>query len=462
MARFKTKRWLILMGVIAIGLVSLLLTSGAISRTTGGAKDEPAAQSEVKTAPRAAIKPVVVTVEPVTARPLQRKVNIVGSFWGQDEVAITPKVEGRIKKIYHDVGDVVKPGELLLEIEDIDYQLAVTEAQRALDLELAKLGLQQLPARDFDVQVMPSVIRAASLVKNAAAKRDRLARVGGGASSGEERDQAATDHAVAVANLQQTIIEVQTTLASVRHRQAILDTAQQRLKETRVYAPDFHGPRRTVTGAVSPDAIMPMQEIEYVVAQRLAATGELLRISPTTTMTAFRLVIDNPLKLQAIVPESHLGEIALGQSVDIDVEAYRKEVFKGRVSRVNRTVDRANRTFQVEVEVPNPDRRLSAGCFAKAAIHTRVDDQALTVPEEALVAFAGVNKVFVIRDGKSNDVKVSLTGIRIPLPDQNGRTQFWAEVRGELKVGDLVVTSGQSQLAEGTRVVLRSDSSAKE
>src|SRR5205085_2523376 len=150
-----------------------------------------------------------------------------------------------------------------------------------------------------------------------------------------------------------------------------------------------------------------------------------------------------------------LGEITIGQPVDIEVEAYRKELFQGRVSRVNRTVDRTNRTFQVEVEVPNPDRRLSAGSFAKAAIHTRVDDQALTVPEEALVAFAGVTKVFVVRDGKSTDVKVSLSGVRISLSDKNGRTQFWAEVRGDLKPGDMVVTSGQSQLAEGSRVVLR-------
>src|SRR5262245_31629029 len=70
---------------------------------------------------------VAVTVAPAAKKPIQRSVTMVGNLCGYEEVTITPKVEGRVVKIRHDVGDVVKPGDTLLEIEDTDYRLAVAE-----------------------------------------------------------------------------------------------------------------------------------------------------------------------------------------------------------------------------------------------------------------------------------------------------------------------------------------------
>ena len=106
------------------------------------------------------------------------------------------------------------------------------------------------------------------------------------------------------------------------------------------------------------------------------------------------------------------------------------------------TVDSASRTFQIEVLVPNEQRQLKAGSFAKAAILTREDTQARTVPEESLVTFAGINKVFVIRNDKAFPVEVH-TGVR------GGN---WLEITSDLPAGSQVVTSGATQLADGTAV----------
>jgi RND family efflux transporter MFP subunit len=114
---------------------------------------------------------------------------------------------------------------------------------------------------------------------------------------------------------------------------------------------------------------------------------------------------------------------------------------------MNPTVDRTNRTFQIEVLVPNAERRLKPGNFAKAAIMTHQDSNAITVPTEALVAFAGVSKVFVVQEGKAHAVEVRL----------GERGDGWLEVLGDLTEGASVVTSGQTQLAEGTTVRVRAD-----
>ena len=160
---------------------------------------------------------------------MQRRVQVVGSLWGQDEVGITPKAEGRIDKIHAFVGDVVKPGDVLMEIEQKNYQLAVNEARRALELELAKLSLTALPTADFDIDKLPSIAKAVAQERLATGSRDRLKRLNGAAATEEERDKAETEVVVAHANTRQVRLEAETVLAQVRHKLALLETAYSKI-----------------------------------------------------------------------------------------------------------------------------------------------------------------------------------------------------------------------------------------
>lgn len=394
------------------------------------------------TVPTVAVAPTVVTVSPVTARPIERSVSIVGSLWGQEEITVAPKVEGRVKRILHDMGDVVQPGELLLEIEETEFQLAVDEAQRALDLELSKLGLRTPPVQDFDVKELPSIKRTEALMKNAASVRERYRRLIEGARTEEERERIETDYSVAQANHQQMILDANSTLASVRYRIALLASAQQKLKETKVYVPE---PQK-----VYPNA---RQKIDFVIAQRSISIGEMVRMQGNNGTSLFRLVIADQLKLQAAIPERHLGEVKTGQQVKINIEAYPNQVFLGSVSRVNTTVDRASRTFTVEVAIPNADRKLSPGSFAKANIITQDNAQALTVPEEAILQFAGVTKVFTLIDGKVHSVPVTV-GAKLRV-EALPHASTWVEVTGKLAAGTNVITSGFNQLSDGSVVKVR-------
>lgn len=420
-------------GALSIGIIVLSDRANSAAKAGAIAKFE---------APEP--KAVMVTVEPVTTRPVQRRVQAVGSLWGRDEVGITPKVEGRIEKIHAFVGDVVKPGDVLMEIEEKNYQLAVNEAKRALELELAKLNLAALPATDFEIDRLPSVAKAMAQEKLAVAVRDRIKRLSSTAATEEERDKAEAEVAVARANTRQMRLEAETALAQVRHKLALLDTAQQKLHDTKVRAPVPSG---------SPGA-----DVEYLVGQRNVSEGETVG-TLVSAAPVFRLVIADPLKLLATIPERHIAEVKVGQRVEIRVEAFGDEPFPAEVARVNPTVDRASRTFQAEILVRNAMKRLHAGSFAKGAILTRIDDRALTVPDEALITFAGVTKVFVLRGDKVVDVPV-VAGVRFE-DDSSGRRRFWVEVEGKLRPGDQVVTSGQSHLADGTPAKVRPTSETR-
>ena len=348
-------------------------------------------------------------------------------------------------RVFHDVGDVVKPGEPLLELEATDFQLAVAEARRSLELELAKLGLRENPRPDFDVTKHPSVVRTDSLMRQTDLRLKRM-QAGGRAVTDEELQQAMTDSEVARSNRQQAILEVTATLAAARQRQAALESAEQRLKDTKMLAP---APLSLGESGVKTPA-------EYVISFRKVTEGEMVRIIPLVDAPPmFRLVIDRTLKLQLTLPERHRTEVKVGQPVELEVESYPGEIFAATVSRINPSIDRTSRTFAVEILVPNADRRLGAGSFAKANIITLENAGAITVPEEAIVNFAGISKVFLIE--KDTVRSVTVRPGQASVVKEGNRQRNWVEIEGNIKPGATVVTSGFSRLADGSLAVIRTE-----
>ncbi len=443
----KRRGWLL--AGLAVALAAVLAVAGVATRA---ARSQGEADRKGLDAPPPG---VAVTVERVTARPVKQTVRAVGTLYGYEEVTISAKVEGRALKAHRDVGDVVRPGETLLELDPIDYELAVREARCSLELELAKLGLEKLPGSEFSPDDLPSVKRALANQRNASSRRGIYARLANGAASAEDRNAVERDFYVAAADLALARFEARATRAAARLRAAALDTALQKVKDARVTAPGELTagpvPVRVLEGGLK----LPM---EYVVCQRSVAEGDMVRIfmmpnTPGMNPSLFKLALDRVLKLQAQVPERHRAVVRKGQAVEVEVEAYPGRTFRGVVSRIAPMVDRASRSFQVEVLVPNPKRELSPGNFARAVLAVGTDGAARTVPEEAVVSFAGTTKVFVVRGDVAHAVRVRL-GATIEVEGLRGR-RAWVVVVGDVPAGALVVTSGATQLADGTPVRVR-------
>lgn len=398
---------------------------------------------------------VAVTVAPATARPIERRVRTVGTLHGYEEIEISPLVDGHVRRVLHDVGDVVAPGEPLLEIDDADFRLAVQEMGRALELELAKLGLVAVPDKAFDVATLPSVLRARLVEKNAAETFERYkGLVERNAITKDDFQKAELNLDVARLDTKQRIIEAEQSLAAVRHRQAILETAEKRLRDAKVVTP----PLTTVAAVPSQINLVSTASTganalpSYTVCERMVSEGEIVKASPPTKL--FRLVVEDPLKFQAAVPERFSAQVRVGQPVDLAVESLPGSKVVGRVVRVNPTVDTVNRTFQVEISVPNAERRLKPGSFATASILIGSDAQAVTVPEESIVRFAGVTKLFAVSGDKAVALPVE-TGTRLDVRDGAGIAHRWVEVIGAVRPGAAIVTSGHSQLADGSQVRVR-------
>ncbi|MGC3966434.1 MAG: efflux RND transporter periplasmic adaptor subunit [Pirellulales bacterium] len=456
----RIKGWLMTLVVCGGGIAAAAYTGILpLGKSKGTAAPSPAAAAPAK-APEA----IAVTVAQATPRTVERRVRIVGTLAGFEEIEISPLVDGQIRRVLHDVGDVVAPGEPLVEIDDTDFRLAVQEMGRALELELSRLGVQTVPDASFDVGTLSAVIRARLVEQNAAQTFERYkSLIDRNAITKDDYEKHELNYDVAKLDTKQRIIEAEQSLASIRHRQAILETAHKRLADTRVLTPaavlaaGSAAPQIALVSAAVEDPSTVRSTFAYTVAERLVSEGEIVRASPPTKL--FRLVVESPLKLQAAVPERFAGQVKVGQTVDLGVESWPGRKIAGLVVRVSPTVDTANRTFQVEIAVRNEDRSIKPGSFATASILIGADNRAVTVPEEAIIRFAGVTKLFTVSGDAATAIPVEL-GSRLEVPTAGGATKRWVEVIGQLPPAARVVTSGHAQLADGTKVRVREELAA--
>jgi multidrug efflux pump subunit AcrA (membrane-fusion protein) len=401
--------------------------------------------------PKKAEESVWVTTSKVLQKNTRKILSTTGSFKGLETISILPKAEGRVQKLFHDIGDEVLPGEPLLQIDETDSLLNVSETKKSLELELSRLGLTSLPQSTFDLRKLPAVAKAEILEKNSVAKQERFRRLGT-ASSMEDRDQTETEARVARANLDTAILDAQTSLATIHLKQALLETSMQKLQDCKILTPKIDNPG----GKDFTSLLSSSNPIPFVVFSRGISVGEMAKLTPQEPL--FKLVIDRILKLHVALPEKDFSLIKNNQHVKIEVEAFPDRVFDGTVKRISPAIDPLTRTFQVEIGVPNPNRELRPGFFGKAKIEIAEKPSALLVPEEAIIQFAGINKVFRIHNNIAQQVDVNIIQ-RITM-DQNGLKSNLIEVESSLRSEDQIIISGQNNLHDGCQVQIRPEKTA--
>jgi RND family efflux transporter MFP subunit len=368
--------------------------------------------------------PQAVAVKTAAAQisALPRNVELPGTLYGDEETQISAKVAGRIVATPADVGDRVAAGQLLAQVDPVDYDLAVALRQNALAEALARLGIDQVPGPDFDPEKTPPVERARYQSENAQAKLDRAKRLFEQQPpliSEQDYADLQTAYEVALRDLEVAKLDAKSLLAAVASRKSELDSARQQAADTRIVAPAAAGGR------------------EYAVSQRSVSVGEY--VSPATA--TFRLVLDDPIKFRGFLPERYAQQVKVGQPIRVRIDGLDQPA-AGRVSRVNPAIDIASRSFEVEALLPNADRRLRPGAFGRGEIEVGVQENVVMVPEAAVYSFAGLDKVFTVKDGKAVEHRV-LPGVK-----QNGYVALNVDLGG---ASDVVVTN-VDKIANGSAV----------
>ncbi|MDQ2696993.1 MAG: efflux RND transporter periplasmic adaptor subunit [Pseudomonadota bacterium] len=205
------------------------------------------------------------------------------------------------------------------------------------------------------------------------------------------------------------------TQAELRVNQAALALAQARLAKTAIVAP-FAG----------------------VLGLRQVSVGDYV----TAGQNLVNLLDLDPIKVDFRVPEVFLAEVRTGQPIEISVDAFPGETFTGEVYAIDPQVDVNGRSLVLRARVPNPDSRLQAGLFARVSLILERRQQALLVPEDAIVPQGDKQFVYRVVDGKAALTEVGI-GRR-----QGGEVEI---VQG-LTPEATVVTAGQLKIRDGAPV----------
>lgn len=150
-----------------------------------------------------------------------------------------------------------------------------------------------------------------------------------------------------------------------------------------------------------------------------------------------------PVKLLINVSETYFPKVKKGAPVSVKLDVFDDEEFTGKISLVYPTIDPATRTFQVEIQLPNRDRKVRPGMFARATLNFGTEDN-VVVPDLAIVKQAGSGDryVYVYKDGKVSYNKVEL----------GRRMGAEYELRSGVPDNSQVVVAGQARLINGTEV----------
>ena len=335
----------------------------------------------------------VITVAVTEARTgeLSDVLLLTGALKPKEQVDVTAKVTGRLERLYFQIGDPIREGDLIAELDDDEIQQQVNRAKASIGV--ARASMQQREAEKQNAIVELS--RAQSLLDD-------------GLISPQ-------DFAAAKTRLEVVKAQVEFARAQTAQTEAELGELKIRLEQTKIYAP-----------------------MSGFVATRFVDVGAL--ISPTTPLV--KLVNLSTMVTLANVPERNIGRLRVGNPAEIEVDAIPGDTFTGRVARIAPVLDAATRTALVEIDVPNPGNLFKAEMFVRIRLDTGALRSAVLIPREGLV-YRGTQPGVYVVDGNRPVFRAIETGLT---REQN------VEVLANLDAGVKIVGRGATILEEGDRI----------
>jgi membrane fusion protein, multidrug efflux system len=176
-------------------------------------------------------------------------------------------------------------------------------------------------------------------------------------------------------------------------------------------------------------------------------------LNPGDAVTTLQVL--DPIYADFFLPQQYLAQLKLGQAVTVMTDAFPKQTFRGKITTIQPIVDITTRNVQVEATIANPGMELRPGMFATVDVNTEVINNYLTLPQTAITFNPYGDLVYIVKDsGKKNSKNQPiLIANQVIVTVGETRGDQIAVLKG-VKYGDIVVSSGQLKLKNGSKVVV--------
>jgi RND family efflux transporter MFP subunit len=339
---------------------------------------------------------------------------IAGEFKPFQDVDVHAKVAGYIRKIYVDVGDHVKEGQTIAELEVPELAAQLTGSEAAV-----RAAQEQVRKAQGDLQRAKSAHAAAhsAFVRLKQAADSRAGLVAQQEVDDSEAKDLETEGQTASAEAEIAAAKQQLEVAEANQKQYAAMSSY-----TRIAAP-FAG----------------------VITNRYADTGALIAAgtsSSTQAIPVVRLAQTSKLRLVLPIPESVVSQIHLGDPVKVRVQALDQEI-EGRVSRFADALDRQTRTMETEIDFDNRDGHLISGMYTETRLSLREKKNAITIPLEAVSRNGDEATVLAV----NADNVVQERKVRLGVEDSTR-----IEVLSGLSEGERVIIGNRSEYHNGEKI----------
>ncbi|MGQ9644960.1 MAG: efflux RND transporter periplasmic adaptor subunit [Thermodesulfobacteriota bacterium] len=407
----KPLKWVMLLVVLGMGALALYQVWGFTQKRTSSQ--------------RVGLVEIPVQVSPVTRKDITHFLSATGDITPLMQVDLFPKVSGYLERIDVNIGDSVRQGQVVAQIDRADFLQKVKEAEAKVAYAKAQLSELLAGSRPEERRQAEEAVRQAqSRFDNAKRHRERVeALFQRQVISKKEMDAAEMEYTVAEAQLEAS--QQHLKLVKEGPRQEVREASQAKLKEM--------------------EAVLAQEKIRLQNTSILAPfSGEIVRryvdagalVSSSTPLVT--LVHTETLKVVANVLERDIPLLKQGMKASVQIEAYPGKIFEGRIARINKALDVATRTLQVEIYIPNSNRLLKPGMFARLTVALSEKPKTLVILRNAVLEEGGSRFVFVIR-GKAAFRTTVVTGFE---------EHPFVEVLQGVSEGDSIVVRGQESLKD--------------
>jgi membrane fusion protein (multidrug efflux system) len=358
-----------------------------------------AANSQGTTAPTPTVE-----VTKVVSRRLSITVRLPGELQPYEVVAVFPKVTAFVDSISVDRGSVVKAGQLMARL--VAPEIAAQRAEAQSKLQGADAQRAESEAKLASDENTYQRLKAASATPGVVAGNDL-----------EVAQRAAEGDRARLESARESVEAAKGALKSVTEIEGYLQ----------VRAP-FAG----------------------VVTERNVHPGALVGPASGSGVNVPLVKVEETARLRLVVPipEKYVAGMTEAAKVDFSVPAFPNQTFSGTIARIAHSVDTKTRTMPVELDVPNPGRRLASGMFPEVLWPVRRSEPTLFVPSSAVARTT--EGVFVVRIRNEN-----AEWVNVQTGEVDGKL---TEVFGDLREGDDVAVRGTDELRPGTHVTTRQSS----
>ncbi len=336
----------------SIALVAVVLAScnslpkdGADARTSPAGVQAPATAVDVATAttaPLASVREYTGTTQPVR------------------EVAIRAQAEGQLRVLNVDVGDRVKQGQVLAQIDDSLLDAQTAEAQAELASRRSEISQLQSQVSDAQTQVEQNRLKLQQ-AQSDAARYNSLAK--SGAISQQQAEQFRTQAQTAAQVLRSSQVKVQA-------EQQAISVAKNRITAQQAVVAQQQR-RKSYTVVTSP--------ISGVVSTRSTDRGNILQVGNEL----LRLGDFSRVKVNVQVSELDLADVRLGSTAAIKLDAFPRQQFAGKVTRISPAANPTSRLIPIEITIPNPNARVGSGLLARSTF-AQTSTERVVIPLSAL------------------------------------------------------------------------------